>query len=171
MKDLQIEFGQVPMGTIIPFALPIKSLPANWLLCDGSEISANYQSLITLLGSTKTPNLCGRTLIGTGIPSNDQQSDGTKPNFDASNNWPLAYTGGEYKHQLTVDELAKHSHKINGGNFGIHSRSFKGEDDNDQPFETNPSTNIAGTDVQGNDQAHNNMQPYYAVNFIIFAGN
>lgn len=166
-NNIEIALGQVPMGTIVAFGLNDKSIPEGWLLCNGSEIPSKYQSLITALGSNQTPNLCGRTLIGTGHPTNDKQPDGTVPNFDPSNNWPLAYTGGEYKHQLTIDELAKHSHTINDGDFGLHNRSFKGSDDKDIPFKTHSDDKLRlkGTDVSGGDGFHNNMQPYYAVNY------
>ena len=154
-----LPLGQVPMGTIVAFALNYKALPANWLMCDGNDIPAKYQSLITALGNTKTPDLCGRTLIGCGVAK-------------SGSNYQLGNVGGEEKHQLTIDELAKHSHTINNGNFGVHQRSFQGESDDDIPYETNPRGAVLnGTDNSGNDGYHNNMQPYYVVNYIIYAGN
>ena len=113
----------------------------------------------------------GRGLIGagTGTDTNDESVS-----FTAGN------TGGEYKHKLTVNELPEHAHaeNING----------KGNDDWDNKFGSmvsrpNPGTgNTSGysvdissnwsttghpvmTDETGENQAHNNMQPYLVVHF------
>lgn len=171
-QNSKIDFGQVPMGTILAFVLSESSIPEGWLLCNGAEIPQEYSSLITALGNSITPDLCGRTLIGTGKPNNGRQDDLTSPNFDPSNIWPLGYTGGEYQHGLTINEIPAHSHTINNGNFGIHGRSFQGESDSDLPFENSGyKTPVGGTDATGGNQPHNNMQPYYSVNYIIYAGN
>ena len=113
----------------------------------------------------------GRGLIGagTGTDTNDESVS-----FTAGN------TGGEYKHKLTKDELPEHAHaeNING----------KGNDNWDNKFGSmvsrpNPGTgdtagysvDISGnwnttghpvmTDETGENQAHNNMQPYLVVHF------
>ena len=113
----------------------------------------------------------GRGLIGagTGTDTNDESVS-----FTAGN------TGGEYKHKLTVNELPEHAHaeNING----------KGNDDWDNKFGSmvsrpNPGTgNTSGysvdissnwnttghpvmTNETGENQAHNNMQPYLVVHF------
>lgn len=171
-KNLKFGSGSVPMGTIVAFALNEASVPSGWIMCDGRVIPAQYHSLITALGSTTTPNLCGRTLIGTGKPNNGQQDDGRTPNFDPANNWPLAFTGGEYSHKLTISEIPAHSHTINQGNFGVHGGSFQGKSDDDLPFENSGyEYPVRGTDATGGDGLHNTMQPYYAVNYIIYTGN
>lgn len=113
----------------------------------------------------------GRGLIGAGTGTDANKES---VSFTAGN------TGGEYKHKLTVNELPEHAHaeNING----------KGNDDWDNKFGSmvsrpNPGTgNTAGysvdissnwnttghpvmTDETGENQAHNNMQPYLVVHF------
>jgi microcystin-dependent protein len=167
----EISFTQVPMGTIIAFGLNEAYIPQGWLLCDGRAVPPEYNILITALGPN-LPDLRMRTLIGTGAATNQVQSDNTLPNFPASVNLQLGNTGGEYNHQLTIGEMPSHIHDINGRNFGVHHRSFKGNDDPDHPLKTNPDVDkrLGGTDPTGGGEAHNTMQPYYAVNYIIYAG-
>ena len=78
------------MGTIVAFALNFE--PNNppfkgWLLCDGSQVPSQYQELKNMLPNGRTPNLCGRTLIGAGTPDTSSlQSDGRSTmNFPPSN--------------------------------------------------------------------------------------
>ena len=145
----------VPIGTIVAFAFTTLNIPGGWLPCDGSPIDCTkYKDLCDGLGSTQTPNLAGMALIGGG------------------GSYVLGQTGGEVQHTLTTDEMPQHHHSINGGNFGTYTDSFSGYSEDDQhPFETEPTGNkVWGTDDEGQSAAHNNMQPYYVVNYIIFAG-
>jgi microcystin-dependent protein len=137
------------MGTIIAFALDQGNIPDRWLLCDGSAISpADYQELITALGSSNTPNLVGRTLIG------------------ASDDWPLNSTGGEPQHLLTVDEMPSHNHSLQY-QFGLDSDCHSGS--GSTPCQDSSQTNL--TNMTGGSAPHNNMQPYYAINYIIYGGS
>lgn len=166
----------VPVGTILAAAVSANSLPDGWLACDGSTIPPQYQQLKTVLGTSTTPNLIGRTLIGAGSLSKAQatQTDGRAPHFadlSASGALQIGDTGGECDHQLSVAELPPHSHPINNGDFGLHHRSFEGSDDSDLPFETNPDgQRLGGTNNTGGGAGHYNVQPYYAVTYIIYAG-
>lgn len=165
--------GTLPIGTIVASILNPQSVPAGWLVCDGSPIPAQYQQLQTLLGSTHTPNLIGRTMVGAGSLASAQtgQTDGRDPQFGILGAaLPIGSTGGECLHLLVGDEMPQHNHTINGGNFYLHGRSFEGMDDNDIPFETNGDFLLSGTDSSGGDQPHFNVQPYLAVTYIIYAG-
>lgn len=53
--------------------------------------------------------------------------------------YKLDATGGMEKVQLTREEMPKHTHAINSGNFRIHDRSFGGNDDCDKPYTTEAS--------------------------------
>lgn len=163
----------LPIGTILPCIQVPKSLPAGWLPCDGSAIPPQYQELSTLLGSLHTPNLIGRTLIGAGdlTTATQSQTDGLDPNFSALGPaLQIGNIGGECRHTLSVDEIPKHVHTINHGDFGVHGRSFEGAGGNDKPFETSPHTHLTNTDFAGGGRSHYNVQPYFAVTYMIFAG-
>jgi microcystin-dependent protein len=169
-----LEEMSLPVGSIVATALNPASLPQGWLPCDGSPIPGQYAQLITVLGSSTTPNLIGRTLVGAGdlTQASTTQSDGRDPSFAVlGDSLDVMYTGGECEHQLSSGELPSHSHTINGGNFWRHYQSFEGNsNDDDKPFEINgKGLQIGGTDDAGQDEAHYNVQPYYAVTYMISA--
>lgn len=148
----------LPMGTIVAYLLPVANLANGWLLCDGSPIPDQYQELRTALGSDNTPNLAGMTLLGAGTPPSS--SPCFPPNAKPFN---LAEIGGEYQHTLVPNEMPSHTHNTNSA----YGYDIYDQDGNDvhlicvRPGE--------GTDATGGDAPHNNMQPYYCVNYIIYA--
>lgn len=172
----------LPVGSILAFAGSANSIPADWLPCDGSAIPPQYTALQDIFGSSDatTPNLIGRTLIGAGQlgAATVNQEDGRNPDFTdlcAGEELIVGATGGECFHQLVEGELPAHNHPINGGNFGTHTNSFEGGGGSDMPFETMSDdgtkfNSVWGTDGTGGDQPHYNIQPYYAVTYIIYAG-
>lgn len=150
--------GSLKIGTIIPYAGD--TLPTGYLYCDGSAISrTTYADLFSVIGTTygngngtttfNLPNLKGRVPVG---------YDSTQFEFDN-----LGETGGEKTHQLVITEIPSHDHKIfidsagTGGKWG--------------PTGTvQQSTNTyTATDVTGGGEAHNNLQPFLVVNYIIKA--
>lgn len=143
--------------------------PRGWAFCDGQvlPISQN-QSLYSLLGTTyggdgrtsfALPDLRGRTPIHVGSNGGAQHELGQK--------------SGEETHTLSANEMPQHTHALHGTNTGNGSAS--------------PADNVfanAGTDLYnstdslvdmnagavtnvGGGQAHENMQPYLALNFCI----
>lgn len=148
----------LPPGIIVPYGAA--AAPANWLLCDGSEVSrATYAALFAAIGTTygagdgsstfTLPDLRGRVPVG--------KSSETEFNT-------LGETGGEKRHQLTVGELASHTHTVGianqgfaqdyaslvpGSNFGVYSSD---------PLDNFPT---------GGNEPHNNLQPYITLNYII----
>ena len=158
--------ADLPIGTILAYALTAANIPDRWLLCDGSAIpAADYQELITLLGSPNTPNLAGRTLIGTGQPSTGLQGDNTAPNFPPGQKFLLNYTGGEYHHTLTEAEMPSHRHTL-VYRFDLSSACHAGT--GSMPCLNEHATNY--TNNTGGGAAHNTMQPYVVVNYIIYGG-
>lgn len=99
-----------PTGSVILYAG--SSAPSGWLFCDGSAVSrTTYAALFAAIGTTfgagdgsttfNLPDTRGKTPIGAGAGT------GLTPRT-------LGQNGGEEKHQLTVDELAKHIHTDKG---------------------------------------------------------
>ncbi len=194
VKITATEMGSVPMGTIVAFVLSKDSIPYGWLPCDGSTIPDEFSAFKDALGGQDTtPNLTGRVPLGSGAPSNITQSDGSSPNFPDGTSWPLAYTGGECQNTLTETQMPSHQHftwgESGGGNssFGLSSsKGYKGSGDSDDNnylygssftggnlspetlIETNDATITASS--KGTTAPHNNMPPYYTVNYIIFTG-
>lgn len=152
----------LPVGSIVPFGSD--TVPENWLLCDGSAVSrTEYAKLFSVIGGNygvgdgsttfNLPNLRGRVAVG---------KDGTQTEFDN-----LGEKGGEKTHQLTLGELPKHTPKV----------KYLGEHDtglNSGPYGYKLSYTLGcdeslTTEPIGNDEPHNNLQPYQITNYIIKA--
>jgi len=126
----------------LPWWGDISSIPSGFLLCDGIN---------------GTPDLRGRTIIGSGSWTDTY---GT-----------ISYTvgdiGGERLHKLTVAEIPSHSHTgaLPNGNVWFDRHAFVSEG---YPAENSPgSFDSRFTGATGGDQPHNNMMPYVAIHWII----
>jgi microcystin-dependent protein len=162
--------------------------PTGWFLANGQtfgdassgadHVSADYSDLFTLLwtafanaqlpiltsaGGASTrgasaaadwaahkrltlPNLKGKVVVG---------FNAVETEFDA-----MGETGGEKTHVLTVDEMPAHSHsndavKYSGGGGGPGGGG------------STPLQAVVTIGNTGSDTAHNNLQPYFATNYII----
>lgn len=144
----------MPVGTVVSFLGNVA--PNGWLICDGSPIAANtYPQLFPMLPNGKLPDLRSRFIVGVGAGA-------------GLDNYVLNDIGGQDNVTLTAEQLAPHRHAINGGDFGLHHRSFEGDSGSDIPFETSPDgSSLYGTDWTGSGQAHENRPPYYALTYII----
>lgn len=159
-EDLDTESKSLPIGSIVGFAGA--NPPLGWLTCDGSSISkTTYKELYEIIGTKygtgstegtfKLPDLRDRVLVG------------------ASSNIPLASTGGEKTHTLTVNEMPSHSHGLRGALTGENKAiTNSGNDWAQTTTAWTSNTYISNT---GGDQAHNNMQPYMGANYIIKCKN
>ena len=146
-----------PIGTIKAYA-GTEGING-YLLCDGSAISrTDYSELFSVIGTTygagdgsttfNLPNLNGKVIVG--IDDNDTAFD------------TLGETGGEKTHTLTVDEMPSHSHKwYSSGSTGTTANSTR--------YQGSGKNLVFNTDTAGGGQAHNNLQPYIALHYIIKA--
>ena len=178
----------MPYGTIVQTAR--STAPTGWLLCQGQTVSRTiYAGLFSAIGTTygsgdgsttfAIPNLQNRIPVGLG----------SEAEFDT-----LGETGGAKTHILTTTEMPSHTHVqnshnhtqnshthtltgSNGGSSGV-SMAVTGNTNNDFGFgpmngaradattATNQST-IATNQNTGGGLAHNNLQPYIVLNYMI----
>lgn len=86
--------------------------------------------------------------------------------IQSGSTYTLGSTGGEATHTLNFEEMPRHSHGIYGadsrnGNITLQKPYFSYKD---QGQTTTYTSGIMGTELTGSGKAHNNMQPYLAVN-------
>lgn len=169
-----------PSGSIMMYAGA--SAPTGWLFCDGSSVlRANYPDLFTAISTAfgsvdgthfTLPDMRGKTAIGVG----------TGAGLTARS---LADTGGEETHVLTTGELAAHNHTVNitdpghthiertgtagGTPIAIAATTGDGTTNNDsyQTTKSNTTGITAASVNNGSGTAHNNMQPFVALNYMI----
>jgi microcystin-dependent protein len=185
----------MPAGAIMAWGT--NTAPQNWLLCDGAAVSrSTYASLFAAIGTTygsgdgtttfNLPNMKGKTIVG---------RDAADTNFDALNT-PSVYVGAK-THTLTAAQIPSHTHTYSGttSTTGSHNHingwasitgyNYVGSGGNSTwPF--GGGSNAAQRDLQaagdhahtfsgttaantGGDGAHNNLQPYIVLNYIIKA--
>ncbi len=138
---------------------PTATAPTGWLKCDGSAVSrVTYAVLFNLIGTTfgvgdgsttfNLPDSRGRAIVGAGAgPSLTSRTVGQ--------------SGGEETHVLTPAEIPAHTHTFpgsvtDGGGGGGNSYPKLGA-----------GGNVATTSSIGSGNAHNNMQPYLVLQYII----
>lgn len=145
----------VPAGSMLPFAGG--TAPTGYLVADGSAVSrTTYSALFTAIGTTygvgdgsttfNLPDARGRVIAGfsTGVTE-----------FS-----PVGKTGGEKTHLLVVAEMPSHFHtQTLGGSISTVAATAGSY--------VIGNANTAPTYPTGGDGAHNNLQPYITMSYII----
>jgi microcystin-dependent protein len=194
--SVQSAFTQtMPPGVIVQYVGA--AAPSGFLLCQGQAVSRiTYAELFAALGGASTPygvgdgsttfnvpNLQGRVPVG---------RDATQTEFDT-----LGETGGAKTHTLTEAQMPSHTHIQDSHNhtqnahahqFGYGGSNFNGWSAGtgfgsfinmlvgnsgvatQTTIASTTATNIATTATNqntGGGGAHNNLQPYIVVNYII----
>lgn len=132
----------MPSGTILPWWGDTSSIPSGFLLCDGTN---------------GTPNLTGRTLIGSG----------SWADVYGTISYAVGDIAGERLHKLTIAEIPIHSHTgaLPDGNVWFNRHRYT---DQGWPAEMGPgSFDSRFTGATGGDVPHNNMMPYMVIHWII----
>jgi len=143
--------------------------PAGWMLCQGQLLAiANYETLFQLIGTTyggdgqetfALPNLSSRVPMHTG------------------GGFPLAATGGAETVTLTTQTIPAHNHPVVATNTGqvlAPNNALPAQPSSTQAgiaiFDANtPALPLTAATVGpgGGSQAHNNIQPYLCINFVL----
>lgn len=160
--------------------------PPGWLLCQGQIVArADYPELFAVVG-TRFVGGASPTSAQFRLPSMNQRVP-----VGVDTNFLLGSYGGAAVHTLTVAEMPTHSHTQNAHNHTQNAHAHLTGISNSVAYAAgspggntaqvshSPSvsytsdvtaTNIAATATNqnnGGNGAHNNMQPYTSVNFII----
>ena len=144
--------NSVTVGTITMFGGAIA--PTGFLLCQGQAVlRSTYAALFAIIG----------VAYGVGDNSTTFNLPNLQDNVPVgkSGSKALGTTGGEATHTLITGEMPAHAHSIaswlNAGGGGVVKPYIPGGGD---PY--GYSSNTAGSG-----DAHNNLQPYQVVNYII----
>ena len=161
--------AQLPPPPVIPDGVPVGTIamwaggdppPAGWFNCYGGAVSrTTYAALFAVIGTTYGP--------GNGTTTFDLPDMGRRFPLGRGGGRNRGDIGGAETHTLTVDELPAHAHELGG------TRSDgSGANRNKLTGTAGAATSVAadsayGVRNTGGGQAHNNMPPYFVVNFII----
>ena len=155
-----------PTGTISMFAG--STAPTGYLICDGSAVSrTTYAGLFGVIGTAygtgdgsttfNLPNLKGRVAVG---------KNAGDTSFDT-----LGETGGEKTHKLTTTEMPSHRHHLRRDGAGVYMGIAGGPGSGNALSGNFGTTSIWPDSIQaesvGGSGAHNNLQPYIVLNYII----
>lgn len=153
-----------PVGMLMQY--PVLAAPPGWLPCDGqSYLRTTYPTLAALLGARanipgdstrfRVPDLRGRVTVGV---------DGAQPEFDA-----IGKQGGAKTHTLTTAEMPAHTHRQSYNTGAIAAAGGSAVGGMASAGSGAPRTAEQSTSSAGGGLAHNNLQPYETVYYLIRA--
>jgi microcystin-dependent protein len=164
-----------PVGSVISYAAA--TAPSGWLLCDGTAYPQDlYPSLFAVIERTyggnstartfQVPSLVGRVPIGPGGGRS------------------VAQTGGTETHTLSTGEIPSHNHTLSdpghahdaivedgsGNNYPVGGLRYQSPGSQGALGYITARTTGISISPAGGGGAHNNMQPYIVLSYIIKAG-
>lgn len=162
-----MDFNPIPIGLIHVFGAA--AAPAGYLLCDGSSYAAaDYPELFEIIGYNyggtgadfNVPALLNRVVVGSG------------------DTWAIGATGGEQDVVLDISSIPAHTHTDLGHSHSIPlvtslpAQAGVGFAGNVTVPVVTSLTGIGSANISstGGDGSHNNMQPFQALNYVIYAG-
>lgn len=156
----------VPVGAV--FAYGSSTAPNGWLSCLGQEVyRGDYPELFAVIGTTygsgngtttfNLPNLAGRVVVGQGSGSGLTSRS-------------MGATGGAETHTLSVQQIPSHSHTVQN-TVQISGFNTLTESDNSSNELDLVNSQTTTSSSVGDGEAHNNMQPFAVLNYIIRYGN
>lgn len=150
-----------PVGSI--YLWGSNTIPEGYLLCNGQAISrTEYSDLFAILG----------TSYGSGDGSSTFNLPDYRDKFalGAGGDVDLAEIGGEKEVTLTIDEMPAHTHPVKDRVYNVQFGRNDGGNGSRNPIGgTGLSHGVVEASSVGGGQAHNNMPPFIAMNFIIKA--
>jgi hypothetical protein len=140
----------IPTGVIVMWSGTIANIPTGWALCNGSN---------------GTPDLRSRFIVGAGTDTTNTWSfnatTGAQTFTNSQTSPSVGATGGEIAHQLTIAELASHTHS------GGAQWPGSGPEQDQAGGPENRTTFNINTGSTGGDNFHENRPPYFALAFIM----
>lgn len=143
--------GTIPIGGIIMWSGTIANIPTGWALCNGSNGTPDLRNRFIVAAGTDTANVWGfNATTGAQTFTSSQTSVGVNS------------TGGRIAHQLTIAELAAHTHT-----YSDRTNEGTGGGTGGGGANTGTTTLNKNTGSNGSDNYHENRPPYYALAFIM----
>lgn len=152
------------LGEIRVFSF--NTIPRGWMRCEGQLLRVNdNQALFSLLGGIYGGN--GQTTFA--LPD----LRGRVP-VQATEFYQQGTPGGEASHRLSINELPQHNHNVRansatGTETAPAQNVWAGSGENAMYADARPNTkmNTAAVSSNGDNQAHENMQPWQGLSFCI----
>lgn len=156
----------LPPGVMLPYGG--SSAPTGWLLCDGSAVSrTTYADLFAIISTTfgvgdgastfNVPDLRGRVPLGA-----DNMGGSSANRVTATQADNLGQGSGAETHTLVSGEMPAHTHTTT-----LPTNSTAGGSVNHWAGNNSGSSLASTTSSTGGGGAHNNVQPYQTVNYLI----